>query len=103
MHTTRLQVRMQRLAREALERRASVDELFGLLRGESSSPIETIKAVRAVSGISLRVAKDLLAGSEVWSDIHTQVEQTREIAWQELEQDGALAPEGGRWVLRIDL
>jgi ribosomal protein L7/L12 len=94
---------MQRIAREALVRSASVDEMFGLLREESSSPMETIKAVRSVSGISLRLAKDLLAGSEVWSDIHPHVAETREVVWRDLENDGTLTRQGGRWHLKIDL
>ena len=57
------------LLREATSRGYSLDLALTVLREQGASPIDSIKAVREVTGVSLTEAKKLVSGSKTWEDI----------------------------------
>jgi DNA-binding transcriptional MerR regulator len=98
-----LQIRLQRMVVTLTERGASLEEVLHALRQESSSPLESIKAIRALTGISLRQAKDMIDQSRTWEDIGPRVEHAHRLLADDLEREGKLVRQGDTWLLRINL
>jgi hypothetical protein len=54
---------------KALSRGVPLDAALSALRRNGATPIDSIKAVREVCGVSLGEAKKLVADSPTWDDI----------------------------------
>jgi len=57
------------LLRAAVSQGHPIDLVLATLREQGASPIDSIKAVREVSGVSLAEAKRIVSGSPTWDDI----------------------------------
>ena len=56
------------IAREALERGSSTDEIVAALRAAGATPVPSMKVLCETTGIGLGEAKQLVWSSPVWAD-----------------------------------
>ena len=65
---------------------ADLELLLGFMREKGFYQIDSIIALRRVTGISLNDAKDLLDGSRTWSDQYQKVQTLHQSALEALQQ-----------------
>ena len=68
---------------------ASVEMILMFFRERGFDKIDSIKAIRAVRGVSTAEAKNTVDGSETWSDRFNHDMEFRETAWEALREIAA--------------
>jgi ribosomal protein L7/L12 len=77
-------------ARRLASAGADRETILVFLRDRKFNKIDSIKVIRALYGLSMPEAKDLVDHSAVWSDRFYSDKQLRETAWKALRDIAAL-------------
>ena len=64
----------------------SLEEVMEFLRGQGAGIVDSLKIIRAVEGIRLSQAKEIVDSSRVWSDLKEKNQKLREAAMKSIER-----------------
>ncbi|MEU8635684.1 hypothetical protein AB0C38_26260 [Amycolatopsis sp. NPDC048633] len=62
-------------ARASLAAGAGLDEVLAVLRRRGFSPVDSIRAVRALTGVSLAEGKEIVHVSPAWADTRERADE----------------------------
>ncbi|MCP3993625.1 MAG: hypothetical protein GY722_00970 [bacterium] len=64
----------------------SVEQILASLRAQGASIVDSLKVVRAVEGVRLGRAKEIIDNSKTWADARESNDELRSIAVQSIEE-----------------